>query len=460
MTADAPERRRIAVIDGDRRVDVAVPLDETLGGVLRRAGVAFGPGHHLVDARSGREAALGVLAAELTDGDLYAVVDLRPLPRNRRRPADAHDVPPTDRGPLWWLLGALAVVVAALLGFSGGTPVAADGLARAGAAGGLGVSAALAAIVWAVRRHHDELGEAVVLLAPVLLAFAAGYLAVPPDLVRASHLGVASGMLAAALLALVVTIAARGRPLRNAAGTATVVLLALTVVWGGTLMLGADPTAAAAISAGAAPLALRALPALLLVVPEGYHIEYRHFMSNRWTVRGAIPASQPAVEPEFVSGTVGDAVARVATGSVLLSLVAVLSMPVALRAAATGDPVRLGGAIGLAATVVLALLLVPRRDAGAAVRWVPRLAAAAILVEATIALIVTLPGLVPALVATGCLVAGTVAAGTVVPIARGSSSLVWSRVADVVEAFSVALALPAGLLAADVLGVLRGMMAA
>jgi hypothetical protein len=45
------------------------------------------------------------------------------------------------------------------------------------------------------------------------------------------------------------------------------------------------------------------------------------------------------------------------------------------------------------------------------------------------------------------------------PVSHGASSLVASRTGDVVEAIAVALALPAALLHADVLTLLRGMMA-
>ena len=49
-------------------------------------------------------------------------------------------------------------------------------------------------------------------------------------------------------------------------------------------------------------------------------------------------------------------------------------------------------------------------------------------------------------------------AAAIVPMGRGARSLVWSRVGDVFEWLAVVLALPAGLLAADTIGVLRGVM--
>ena len=47
----------------------------------------------------------------------------------------------------------------------------------------------------------------------------------------------------------------------------------------------------------------------------------------------------------------------------------------------------------------------------------------------------------------------------IIPISRGASSLVWSRFGDAFEWLAVALALPAALLYANALSLLRGMMA-
>ena len=54
---------------------------------------------------------------------------------------------------------------------------------------------------------------------------------------------------------------------------------------------------------------------------------------------------------------------------------------------------------------------------------------------------------------------GLTAVAVIIPISRGASSLVWSRFGDAFEWLAVALALPAALLYANALSLLRGMMA-
>ena len=77
MSLTLPERRRIAIVSGDQRIDLAVPLDETLGDVLRTIGMALEPGRHVVLERTGAEAGLGTRGVDLVDGAMYSVIDLR-----------------------------------------------------------------------------------------------------------------------------------------------------------------------------------------------------------------------------------------------------------------------------------------------------------------------------------------------------------------------------------------------
>ena len=72
-------------------------------------------------------------------------------------------------------------------------------------------------------------------------------------------------------------------------------------VWLVALLVGASAAQAAAVCLGAVPLALRGLPAALLDVPPGYHIDFARFISNRWTVRGEVPPSPTRIDPTIVS---------------------------------------------------------------------------------------------------------------------------------------------------------------
>jgi hypothetical protein len=103
-------------------------------------------------------------------------------------------------------------------------------------------------------------------------------------------------------------------------------------------------------------------------------------------------------------------------------------------------------------------VLAPRHSATPVLRWVPRAAAAVVVLLVAVGLSATI-GVVAIFVAAGSLlVIGLTTAIILVPIGRGARSLVWSRLGDFFESLAVAFAFPAALLAADVLTVLRGMM--
>jgi hypothetical protein len=363
---------------------------------------------------------------------------------------------------LWWLLGSVAVLLAALVLSDAGRVLLPDPVARILLGGTLCLAAAGIALAGVAHRRRDALAgaSALALLAPYALAFAGGAAAIPPQLEQAGHLAVAAGLLAAAIVSALVTVALPLARLRTGASAATVVLLVLTAIWGVALLAGWGMPAAAAISVGLVPLALRALPSLLVDVDEGYHIDYAAFMSSRWTVRGAIPEDPGPVTMPAVRTVVDGAEAGTVVGTVLFSLAPPLLVPLLLPGLASPDALVFGGTIGLLATLVVALLLAPRRTATPALRWAPRAAAAVVVVEIAVALTVAFPPLLLTIAAGGLLAVGLVAAATLVPIARGAASLGWSRLADAFDWLAVALALPAALLAADGIDVLRGMMAA
>ena len=329
MLLTAPERRKIVVLSGDRRVDAAVPLDDSLRSALAALGYRLEPGRHAVLDRTGAEADLDAPGADLQDGALFSIVDLHATSPGRADVATAVAERRDDKGALWWLIGTLAVVLAIV-----------------------------------------------------------------------------------ALLD----------------------------------------------AAGAVPLALRFLPSTLVNVPEGHHINYRHFMSNRWTVRGDVPESPDAIELGPVRDVVDASSARLVTGVVLLAVTAAVFLPLALAGPLPEGGFVSGGAIALVATLTISLLLSPRHYATPVLRWAPRAACAVVVLAAAVAITAMFGDAVVLVVAAGLLVTGIAAAVLLVPIGRGARSLAWSRLADFFEWMAVAFSLPAGLLAADVLNALRGMM--
>lgn len=458
MSLTLPERRRIAIISGDQRVDLAVPLDDTLGDVLRGVGYTIEPGRHVVLERTGAEAKLTVRGSDLVDGAMYSIIDLRTQLAGNPGGRTADSL--RDRGAIWWMLAMVAVVAVGVQIVDGGTTGPDAALQRLLASVALAMAALGSALVWAKRHPQDLNANAISMLSPIALAFAAGFVIIPLSLVEGLHLAVLSGLLLAGVLAALLTATIGGLRLRSSAGVATVILLGLGAVWGITLLAGMGMAAAAAISAGAVPLALRALPTTLLNIDDGYQIDYEQFMSNRWTVRGSIPESPGEITVGVVRTVVEDSSARLLAGTVLLSAVPVIMVPIALSAGWQSNPLILGGSIGLLATVVIALLLISRHTATPPLRWVPRAAAVLVLVEATVGAAAAFGSLVLTIAAAASLAIGLFAAALLVPIGRGARSLVWSRLADVLEAIAIALSLPAALLAADVLSIVRGMMAA
>ncbi len=449
------ERRKIALMSADRRLDVALPLVGTLGDALSDLGYSIQHGHQVVLDRAGNEARLGATGADLQDGALFAIVDLHQrgaVDAARARSAEVE----TARTVLWWLLGVVAVLLAAvaLLTSPGALGPAEPALGLLVALG-----AAASAVAWGLRRRTDATAEGLAMLAPLGLAFAAGVLVIPRQLVAGDQLAVITGVLLAGILAALLTATVSGGRPRSSAGTATIILLALAGVWGVALLLGWGIPAAAAVSAGAVAPALRFLPTTLVNVPEGHHIDYRHFMSNRWTVRGAIPETPDRVSMPAVREIVHESSARLLTGTVLLSLIAAASVPFALPALAAGNPFVFGGAVAFLAALLVMLVLTPRHTPSPVLRWVPRAAAALILVEITVGVSGAFGVTVLLIAASGLLLAGIVAAAVIVPVGRGASSLVWSRLADILESTAVAVAFPAALLASDALSFLRGVMA-
>ena len=108
----------------------------------------------------------------------------------------------------------------------------------------------------------------------------------------------------------------------------------------------------------------------------------------------------------------------------------------------------------LVGSVLLAFVLVPRASRGIAGRWLPRLAAGLVLLEAGFAV----PAGWRVAAAVGALVLGALVAAVGAALARGWHSVVASRFADGIEGLGVVLALPAAVVASGLVGVLRGMV--
>ncbi|GIT80981.1 hypothetical protein LLS1_26500 [Leifsonia sp. LS1] len=478
MPTGVTERRRLAIVDGPRVHEIVVPAGTVIETALDGIGLCLQPGRQVLVERTGREVAIDQPAWRLEDGALLAVVDLHDrVDPGRHRRTDTSTAATTET-VAWWILGAVGVVVTALV-LTGGVSVP-DG-ARLTMSVALAVGAAVAGVTWSVRARDPRASSSrtrganadaaraattaapAAALGPLALAFAAGATAIPPA-VHSLPLVVLTGLAAAAVLAAVIALVAGAEAVRDSAGAAAVVLLVLGAIWALALLLGLPAQGAAAITLGAAPVALRALPTMLLDVPPGMFIDYQRYQSTRWAVRERVPEPGGPVTFAGARRIAGQSTARMRTATGLIAGAAAICAPLALVPLQAADPLRYWGQLVLAATAGFALVLGARRSSVPLLRWVPR--AAALVVALSVATAAILASGAPATgtlglsVAAGALlVVGIATAAVLVAVGRGASSLFWSRLGDLIEALCVVFALPAGLIAAGIIDLMRGVMA-
>jgi hypothetical protein len=455
VTLETVRRRRVAIVDGERRLDLVVPVHNRVAEALHAAGVdAHARGGAIVET-AGREVDPSTPVGDLSDGAILMLVEVAPATGRGRRRARARRPEERPAATWWALAGAGAILAAVALLLPAGP---ADDVRMLG-----GLAAAAAAVaagaVHAVRLPAAAPSPLAPVVGVLVLAFAGGVALVPP-MGASGVLAVLCGALLSAAVAGMMGVLTRSATLRAETRTALTVLLVIAGVWGLALLWHGGPAGPAAVTLGLVPVGLRILLSSLVDVPPGTFIDYTRFQTTRWTVRQQMPEEIHSIDDDEARSLVARSTARLVAGAVLLVAAGAACAPVALPGFATDDPLVLAGRIALGATVVLALLLGARKMTVPALRWVSRGGAFAVLVVALIALIGVAPASVLALVAGIALALGAASAFLVVPAGRGVRSLAWSRFGDTMEWIAIALSLPAALLAADAVDVLRGMMAA
>ncbi|MFN3866960.1 MAG: hypothetical protein ACK4MD_09655, partial [Demequina sp.] len=407
---------------------------------------------------NGRAVALEAPVGSLSDGALLTLVSVAAAPA----PAVAHttdDVRPRTDGaaPKWMLLAMCTLLVTAALADLASTTSLLSDPTRLAVGVLLGVGALGSGVLWVTRARGSGLPGSTAILVPLALSFTAAAVATPL-VYRGAHLAVTAGLLAAALLTAALAAMAPDRTLRSVATSLTVGLLAIDAVWAGTLLLDAPTTAAAVITVGLIVPGLRLLPTTLLKLPDGYFIEYRHFLGNRWSVRGAVPHNPGPVSMDAVRPYVDEATARLTVGVLLLSAAGPAMAPMVTPVIASGSTLESVAAAVLLVLTIVALLLWARRTTAPVVRWAPRIAASLMALAVAAELAASADAWGRGILAGTLLGLALVAAAMLVPLSRQPSPLVWSRVGDVIETAAVVLALPAALLAAGTLEFVRAMV--
>jgi len=439
------------ICDGPVRHDVAASADSALGAVLRHLGID--PSAVALHDRAGSVLDLARPLGDCEDGDVLTVVDpsVTTTPRRQRGRAAAASTPHEHIPAVLAVFAVLLVTLTPLTTRASAPLTAVLGLVAA-------VAGVVAGAVWARRTRGDDVELSGGFFASPVLAAAAGLMVAPALAWGSVHVAVICGSTAVAVLSGVLALVAAGRVVAAAYATVAALGAGLAVLWTLALLASMPASAACAVALGLTPLVLRLLPSTALSAAPGMFIDFVRFQTLRWSVREREPEPAHAVRAAQARTMVAQSAARWRVGAIITCLTTAVSAPFALVPLA-GDAVVLAGQIALAACCTIALALQSRRALDPTVRWMPRAAAAVVVLSLVAA---ALGGVGADLVLAGAvvlLVGGVVIAAVTVPVGRGARSLRWSRVGDMLESLTVALALPAGLLAAGFIDLLRGMMA-
>lgn len=458
MLAQAATHKRLVVVGADSRLEIGVPIDQPLATALQSMGVELDPHRHALLDDNGRQVPGDTLPDSLRDGALLTIVDVN---AGSGAPGDSGD--DSRLGPLrndvaapWWMLVTLTalLLVASVLDLAAGSTLLGP-TARIAVAGVIALGAMGTGVMWS--RRHEPQREPAALVAPILLAFTSAIVGTPA-IYKGAHAALTAGLLAAGVLGTLLAVTSNHRTGRALAGAASTWSLTLGTVWGATLIFEWSAWAAAALSLGLVAAGLRFIPTRLLRLPEGYAIEYQHFLGNRWSVRGAIPKDPGPVTMEVVQPYVDEAAARLTVGVMVLSAVAAFMTPWVVGGIHAESIFQRIGTITVLITTVLGLLLWSRRTSAPELRWPPRLAAAVMVGVTVLSLANTADATGRVVVAASLLGVGLVALGVLVPVSRHRAALGWSRLGDILETLSVVLAPPAAMLAAGTLDFVRAVM--
>ena len=452
MTSTAVQWRRVTVVDGADRREILVSTQSPLSDSLRNEGIDVVERSVVVIASDGSRIDVSQVST-VAEGALLTVVEPRAPGRSKPLPRRRVATGPYDFTATMWVVAGSATLIVALVAALSPTP-GDEGAAVLRYTASIVFAALSLVSVFATSRTTAGF-TSIALFVPAMLGFSAGFLAVPPELAASVHLALFAGLATAALAQAGVHVRATGTIASGATSLVTVTIAVLAALFAAVLVLGFDASVAAALAAGAAPVALRVLPSVCLDIPEGQLLEYGEFMRNRWTVRGAIPEGSHPVTAVDMRPTMTRARVQFRAGTVFFSLIPPLVLPLLLVAPGTGVVSDVATVV-LVSTIILSFMLSPRRANTPLLRWAPRVGAALVALEFTVIAGIADPGVLGLVLAGSVLVVALVVAATMVPIARGTRSLGISRTADIFENLATAFSFPAAFVAATMIDILRG----
>lgn len=231
------------------------------------------------------------------------------------------------------------------------------------------------------------------------------------------------------------------------------------------MVLVADPTIGGAIVAtfaSSVPLMLICAVALIhtLHVPDRYLVEWRTYMTRRWTVRGGIPEKSRVLTRADVHDDMQTFLARYSTGFTICMMLMLLTYAIVADSCAFDQPYDRIGFLTLSAALFLFLTLKPRQSGRPFERYLMRLGGVTVLLIWCMHMPHALPDWGQALPLACVLTVGalglTMAFGMLAQHG-GFHSLALSRIGDVLCFASMMCTPPATFFAVGALEFIRGL---
>lgn len=432
------------IVRGRERMDAAVPPGTTVAGLLAMSEVDTSDADVRVTHTDGRPAdPAAVIGLDVPSGVLLAVT-------HATASRAAAEQAERGRTNTWLTAGpaeVAAVLLAAALGAVGATHLGSAAGALPDAVRWMAAALALVVAAPLIRAPHART-PAGALVVPGLLALPTAAL-VPASAPLAAALGVVVVLIAAALVALVLHLE-DAHPVRLAASAAWA-LTAATVT--GAVLLGRTAHETGALVLALAVVLVRLAPSRSLPVPETQLIDLPLLMTAAPRVRAPETLPPSRITGRRVQRTVrwaqGVTATLLASGSLLAVVGGLLLQPGWAPRGFAG-----WGTVVLLVCASAALALVPRADASGVGRWLPRLASASVVAAAAWHLAATDPSRLPVLLATLVVATGLLPLLTVA-LTRDPRSALVGHMADVLQAWSLGLVLPAAFAASGLFDLFR-----
>ncbi|HET7661750.1 MAG TPA: hypothetical protein VFK66_15275 [Oryzihumus sp.] len=487
MTLTDAAAQRVTVVAGGRHHDLVAPSQARVGDVLHALGIAADDQRYAVATPLGRVFGPYDLLAEVAaEATVLTVVDSsgaegpRGLVDLDRSPgASGGRVRAIDPAPAPAVESGAPGAHPSLNGSSDpASPSSTAALALAAAPAGLalvalavlgtgtfgqhhtdlpwlwGCSAALfliTAMALALRTGNDRASVGARLVAPVL-GLAAGMSLPALDAAGAGRVALIAGCTVGAVVAGVARVSSGER--EGAARVALVVLALLGVVNVLGVLLEWPGFAVAAVVAGLAPMVVRMLPSLSLDVPDEQLVDTERLSTTIWSVREPTRRRRRRIRVPELQHRFREARDVVAAGTLWGAALAPVALAV-LLATPGRTSVSRWGAVALCVLTVMGLGYQSRAVRDRLPRFALLGAAAVVLAEGLYAVGQGAGPAAAAAVLAVVLVVAVACLAAAMALTRGWTSPRLSRLADALEGLAVVCALPAALVAGDVLEILR-----